>query len=75
MELAYLAILLILQLLAVCVSGKMNNIADLAATAMTGAKKIKFGSFDGREYGEYSGVGFVEISKIFPTQDAIFFLD
>ena len=33
---------------------------------------MKFGSFDGREDGEYNGDGFVEISKIFEMWGAIF---
>ena len=32
-----------------------------------------FGSLDGGEDGEYNGVGFVEISEIFVSQDAILF--
>ena len=34
---------------------------------------MKFGPFDGRDDGEYSGVGFVEISTIFAMQDSFFF--
>ena len=30
---------------------------------------MKFGWFDGRNDGEFNGVGFVEISEIFVTQD------
>ena len=33
---------------------------------------IKFGSLDGVEDGEYNGVGFVVVSKIFTTQNIFF---
>ena len=34
---------------------------------------MQYGSIDGGDYGEYSGIGFVELSKIFVMQDALFF--
>ena len=34
---------------------------------------MEFGPLDGVEDGEYTGVGFVEISKTFVIHDAIFF--
>ena len=34
---------------------------------------MKLCSPDGGEYGEYNGVGFVELSKIFAIQNATFF--
>ena len=39
--------------------------------ANTGARQLEmeFGSRDGGEKGKHSGVSFVEISKIFSTQD------
>ena len=33
---------------------------------------MKFGSFDSGVDGEYSDVGFVEISKLFAVQDNVF---
>ena len=38
-----------------------------------GAIETKSGSFDGGDDGEYIGVAFVEISKLFAKQDAVFF--
>ena len=35
---------------------------------------MELGSFDGGEDGEYSGVGFVEISELFATQDEFFYI-
>ena len=35
-------------------------------------RELKFRSFDGRGGGEHNGSGFVEISKIFVTQDVFF---
>ena len=32
---------------------------------------VGYGSFAGGDDGEYKGVGFVEISEIFPTPDAL----
>ena len=37
------------------------------------ARDMKFRSFDSREGVEHNSVGFVVISKIFTTQDALFF--
>ena len=34
---------------------------------------MKFDSLDGREEGEYIGIYFMEISKIFAVRDAFFF--
>ena len=34
---------------------------------------MDFGSLGGEERGEYTGVGFVEMSEIFVIQDTIFF--
>ena len=42
-----------------CVSCKIDNIAELGKFSDDVDRKIEFGSFDGREDGEYSGVGFV----------------
>ncbi len=35
-------------------------------------RKMEFGLLDCRQYGECNGVGFVNISKIFARQDAIY---
>ena len=42
----------------------------LANPTNNGVRKIKFDLPDGGENREYSGVNFVEISKIFATKDA-----
>ena len=34
---------------------------------------MEFGQLDGGDDGEHSGVSFVEISRIFATQDALFY--
>ena len=34
---------------------------------------MEFGFFDGRDDGEHSGIGFVEISLIFASQDDCFY--
>ena len=38
-----------------------------------GGNEMIVGSPAGGEHGDYSGVGFIKISKVFAVQDAIFF--
>ena len=42
-------------------------------TSNNGAREMELGPFDGGEDGEYNGVGFSEISQVFPMQNAYFF--
>ena len=43
----------------VCVIWKVNNIAKGANSDNNGARDVEFSSFDSREGGEHTGVGFV----------------
>ena len=56
-----------------CISGGINSIAKWDKSASNGARKIEFGSFGGEKERKHTGVGFVEISKIFATQGTLFF--
>ena len=38
-----------------------------------GDSEMKFGSFDGGQKGEYDGIGFARMSKIFATWNVLFF--
>ena len=38
-------------------------------------REMKFGSLDGGEHPKHNGVDFVEISRIFGTQDLIFYME
>ena len=48
----------------------MHNYAN---SANFDARKMKFSPFDGTEGDEHSGVGLVEISKIFVSQNEFFY--
>ena len=54
----------------VCVQtdGRINNISKKAIFDDNDATEVKFASFDGAGDGGHSGVGLVEISKMFATQ-------
>ena len=64
-ELTYLAMLLILSLLPVHTSRRINDITKAAEFGVNNDKELKFGFFDGGGDGEQSGVSLVEISKLF----------
>ena len=48
----------------------MNNVAQ-KANSISG-RDLECGSPDGRKYGEYAGVSFVETDNIFPVQVTFF---
>ena len=45
-------------------SGKINNMVKLADFDNNGAREMGFGLRDGRDNGELTGVGLVEISEL-----------
>ena len=49
-----------------------NNITKQANRINNGARKIRFGSLDGGDDSEYTGIDFVEICEISVSQDALF---
>ncbi len=53
-----------------CISWRINIIAELTFSVNNGARKMEFGSLDDGEDGEHNDVGFVEISKILTLQNA-----
>ena len=55
-----------------CISRRMNTIAKKANPQYIGSRKMEFDSLDYVEEGEHEDVNFVDISKIFTTQDALF---
>ena len=44
-----------------CVSWKLSNIAKYANFSNNDVSEMEFGSFDGRDDGEYNGVGLVQM--------------
>ncbi len=54
-------------------SRKIKNIAKYANFSNNGLRQMEFSMFGGGEDGEYNGVGFEEISKIFAMQGTFLF--
>ena len=44
---------------------KIDNIHKWANSANNGEREMELGSLDGRDFGEYTGVGYVELSQIY----------
>ena len=58
---------------AVCVSWRIYNTANWSNSSNNSDRTMVFGWLNGGEDCEYYGVVFVDISKVFVTQDAFFF--
>ena len=54
------------------VSERINNILKWVNSVNNGARETNFGLFGGGGDDEYRGIGLVEISKAFETQDHCF---
>ena len=58
----------------VCFSWRINNIAKSANSANNGSREIELGRLYGANYSEYIDLTVVEVSNIFATKGAFFFV-